>query len=100
MQMQLKIEEPGWLALRIPLKAGKNEFGLPLFVHTSPIYIELAGRRIFRPNVAREIVEEMEQGIQIIESKGKFGKDSQRQAVLKIYRQAIRTLHQRIETQR
>ncbi|MDA2928987.1 CehA/McbA family metallohydrolase [Acidobacteria bacterium AH-259-O06] len=89
MKYWLDIGEPGWVALRIPLKAGENEFGKDLYAHTSPIYVELAGKRIYRPQIAQELIAEMEQSIEVIKAKGKFANDAQREAVLKVYRDGI-----------
>lgn len=52
---RLRVTEPGWIVLRIPTGAGSNELGKPLFAHTSPVYLEIDGRRRFRPAVARGI---------------------------------------------
>jgi len=39
---------------------GVNEFGQGLFGHTSPIYIDYAGKRVFRLKTARGLIKEME----------------------------------------
>ena len=41
------------MALRIPEDAGHSELGKPLFAHTSPVYVEVEGRRRFQPEVAQ-----------------------------------------------
>ena len=97
LQFSLKIDEPGWIALRIPLDAGKNEFGKPLFAHTSPIYIELEGKRIFRPEVARGLIAEMEKSIESIKTQGKFADVAEEEAVLSVYRDGVTTMRKRID---
>ncbi|HEX5104381.1 MAG TPA: CehA/McbA family metallohydrolase [Pirellulaceae bacterium] len=96
LQFTLKIDEPGWIAVRIPLEAGQNEFGKPHFAHTSPIYIELAGRRIFRPEVARGLIADMEKSIEAIKAEGKFADAAEEEAVLSVYREGIAVMQQRL----
>jgi hypothetical protein len=96
LQYALKIAEPGWIAARIPLEAGKNEFDKPLFAHTSPIYIELEGKRIFHPEVARGIIVEMEKSIEAIKTEGKFADAAEEESVLQVYRDAIAVMQRRI----
>jgi hypothetical protein len=93
----LKINQSGWLALRIPLETGKNEFDKSLFAHTSPIYVEVAGRRIFRPDVARELIAETEKNITTITQQGKFANDAERESVLQVHRTGINSLRQRLD---
>ena len=44
----VRVDGPGWLALKVPTTAGQNELGKPLFAHTSPIYVTVNGQRLFR----------------------------------------------------
>ena len=97
LQFSLTIDEPSWIALRIPLEAGKNEFDKPLFAHTSPIYIDLEGQRIFRPEVARGLIAEMETSIEAIKAQGKFADAAEEEAVLSVYRDGISVMQKRIE---
>jgi hypothetical protein len=97
LDFQLKITEPGWVALRIPLESGKNEFDKPLFAHTSPIYIEVGGRRIFRPEVARQLIAEMEKSMETIKEKGTFANAVELESVMSVYRDGIGIVQKRIE---
>ncbi len=94
---KLKITEPGWIALRVPTDAAKNEFDKPLFAHTSPIYLDVAGQHIFRPDVARGLLAEMEKSRDIVAGKGLFADDKEQDAVLSVYRESIAMLKRRIE---
>lgn len=96
MRHGLEITEPGWFALRIPANVGKTELDRPLFAHTSPIYVELAGQSIFREEVARDLIKEMQESMQSIQQKATFANDGERQAVLNVYRAGIRTLQDRL----
>jgi len=95
----LDIDEPGWFALRIPSDAGKNEFDRPLFAHTSPIYIELENRRLFRPDVAHQLIDEIRKSMKTIEDKAVFADDAERKKVLAVYTAAISSLEARIRAE-
>lgn len=88
----IEIRESGWLSLRLPLTAGKNEFGRPLFAHTSPIYVEVAGKRIFRAEVADALRREMQDSMVTIKTKGTYKNDGELQGVLGVYRRGIEGL--------
>jgi len=101
--------ESGWVALRVQsgaLPVGpdaparpsgpKNEMGEPLFGHTSAIYVEVAGRPIFKPAAARELLADMEGAVQDITAKGQFDNPAQRDEVLKVYHAGIATLRRRL----
>ena len=53
----LLISEPGWVVLRISSEQ-KNELGAPLFGHTSAVYVEIAGKTVFKPQAARKLIVE------------------------------------------
>ena len=97
MDFTLVVDRPGWVALRIPWENNENELGHPLRAHTSPVYIELAGKRIFEPEVARELIAEMEEGIKTIEAKATFANDQERRAVLNVHQEGIAILRRRLE---
>ena len=96
----LKITEPGWVALRIPRQNGQTELDRTLFAHTSPIYIEIAGRQIFRPEIARQMISEIEANIETIKVNGVFRDDQQRESVLSVYRAGIEALENQIARNR
>ena len=93
MNLRLRLDKPGWLALRLaPDEVGNNEFDHTLFAHGSPIYIEIGDRGIFRPDVAAGLVEEMRRSMRTILEKARFDDDNAREQVLRIYRDAIKML--------
>ena len=96
LEFALKVTEPGWIALRIPTGAARNEFDKPLFAHTSPIYIDVAGKHIFRTDVARGLLAEMEQSRDFVAGKGLFADSQEKDAVLSVYRESIAMLKKRI----
>ncbi len=87
----VRMEKPGWLALRIP-GSGTNEFGRALFAHTSPVIVELNGKRIYRPEVRDEFLAQLEQNIESIRTNGMFASEEELERVLRVYRDARETL--------
>ena len=96
----LQVSEPGWVALRIPPNLPENELARSLFAHTSPIYLQLDGRSIFRPEVAREVLAEMEESVAKIGSRASFSSSRDRESVLRVYRNGIRILQRRLADRR
>jgi hypothetical protein len=93
----LRVDGPGWLALRIPPSAGQNEFGKPLFAHTSPIHVTVNGQRLFRPDVATGLLAEMEASQEQIKSKGTFANADERDSILGVYRESIAALQKQVD---
>jgi hypothetical protein len=91
------IDRPGWLALRIPLDAGRNELHKPLFAHTSPVYVDFAGRRPFDREIARALQQEIESNIRTIGEKATFGDAGERDRVLEVHRAGIAELQRRLD---
>ncbi|HTI51113.1 MAG TPA: CehA/McbA family metallohydrolase [Planctomycetaceae bacterium] len=101
----------GWLALRTPpppLKGDaesaarfpQNEFGKPLFSHTSPVYVEVAGKAGFDPAAARELLARVERSRRQVAESARFADDVERAGVLQVYHEAIGELQRRLgETQ-
>ena len=96
LDFRLQVSEPGWVALRIPPDLPENELDRSLFAHTSPIHLQLDGRSIFRPEVAREVLAEMEESVAKIRSRGSFASSRDRESVLRVYREGIRILSRRL----
>lgn len=94
--LQQLLDGATWLAARIQPKAGvTNELGQPLFAHTSPVYVNSGGKGVFRQEVADDIRAEMEESAEVIAKDGKFADDAEREAVLRVYREAIEELSKR-----
>lgn len=86
------LPEPGWVALRIPIKNSQNEFGRRLFAHTSPIYIEMNGRSIFKAEVAEAMLKEIAESVSKIEEQAVFGTEQESVAVMSVYSRATAKL--------
>jgi hypothetical protein len=107
LEQSAAIEDPSWLAARIPPPpadnepsaldgAAVNEFGGRLFAHTSPIYVQLAGRDVFDSETARGLIEEMKSDLRKIEELATFDDEMQRRGVLQVYEEAIAVLEKRL----
>jgi hypothetical protein len=92
---ELPIDKPGWMAVRIT-GGEKNELGAKLFAHTSLVYLRMAGERVFDPEAARYLIEEMEQAIEVIPTKAVFSDPAQWEAIRQIYQQGIEQLQDRL----
>lgn len=92
----LEIREPGWVALRIPLETQQSELGRPLFAHTSPIYVEVAGQSIFRKRVAEEMLAEIKQNLLLIAENGVFANEQEKNAVFRVHQSALEQLQKLI----
>jgi hypothetical protein len=106
---KIRFTSSGWVALRVesgalpvgpdlPVRPSgpKNEMGEPIFGHTSALYVEVAGRPIFKPSAARDLISDMENAITDILAKSRFENDRQREEVLGVYRSGIETLRSRL----
>lgn len=97
MTEQVLIDEPCWLAVRTMLDAEKNELGMTLHAHTSPVYCDFAGERPFDPTVALELIAEIREGIQAIRVQAAFGNDEEMESVMQVYRNGLQVLQQMID---
>ena len=93
---EFQAREPGWLALAIPRHVARNELDKELFAHTSPIYLELAGKQVFQPAVAQSLLEEIEQNLGIISIGGSFD-PGEEESVLKMHRQGLARLQKMLK---
>ena len=105
----IEVDGPAWFALRIPLFTtmhydrpepgfpGFNEFGMPLFAHTSAVYIRVNGRDVFLKQAAESLMAEVAWDKQTIIEHSVFSNDVESQKVQDVYNQAIETLKAAIE---
>ncbi len=93
----IRVDSPGWLGLRISRSRARTELDYPLFAHTSPIYIEFGGRRIFRPDVALDLVSELLDSVNDIRSRAKFSSQNRQSELLSIYEDAVADLEDQLD---
>lgn len=103
LETSVPVEASTWLAVRVtPFSAGYgqqpageagfNEYGKPLFAHTSPIYVEVGGKPVFTPAAAESLIAELHSSMVAIRHAGKYTNDAERDKVLAIYEAARTTL--------
>ena len=98
LSMDVDIAAPCWLALRIPPEPVKDEsapmseLGGPLFAHTSPVYVDVAGKHVFDAGVARGLLEEVRAARETILKSAVFADDHERGHVLEVYAAAAAVL--------
>ena len=97
MTVPMRISESGWIALRVNSEA-KNELGGPLFGHTSAVYVEVAGKAHFKPEVAESLIADMQGAVRTIEEKATIADGRERDEVLNVYREGIAALRKRLST--
>lgn len=105
------VDKPCWIALRIPpfeneynakydktqtKPVGFNEFGKPLYAHTTPIYITIMDSSCFDIKTASSLINEMKESIKAINKYSNFSKLSQKEKTLSIYKHAINILQTKI----
>lgn len=100
-------QKSGWLAVRTPppsvpgdstrtQQTPLNEYGREMFSHTSPVYIEINGRKHFDRKTARKLLLEMELHRELIDDGFEFADAHERAHVLTVYDDGIRALEQQL----
>ena len=104
LNLSVPINQPGWLALRIPppnltdegSQTPVNEFGRKLYGHTSPIYVEVAGQKSFDARVARALLDKLKNARAEISDNGIFEDAQARARVLDVYDESRELLSNRL----
>ncbi len=91
----VRLQEPAWFAVRIESDA-KNEFGRTPFAHSSPVYVNYAGKGVFDVESAQALLKQVEEGQGVVRSAGQFSTPAARQRVEKLYEDAARNIRERI----
>lgn len=92
---EVRLDAPAWYAARIDSTA-KNELDKVLFAHTSPVYVDFAGKGVFDVDAARLLLRRVEECRASIRSRGKFGEDAARDKILATYDDTTKELAKRI----
>jgi hypothetical protein len=92
---EVRVEESGWFAVRIA-STTKNELGYELFAHTSPVYVEVAGRPMFDVDAAHALLQQIESGQAAIEKQGKFSGPAAGTKLFALYADAATELREQI----
>ncbi len=101
LEQDLELAGPAWLALRVPPPPTKeapdpafpkSELGGPLFAHTSPVYVEVAGRAVWNGEAVQGLLDEVRRARETIEKRGLFADDHEKGHVLAVYAAAAAAL--------
>src|SRR5262249_60410761 len=92
---ELRVDQPAWLAVRIQSQT-KNEFDLSLFAHSSPVYIDFAGKRVFELEAAEALLKQLDEARADIRAKAKFSNGEAGTKGLALYDQSGQDLRKRI----
>jgi hypothetical protein len=92
---EVRIDEPSWFAVRIEAN-GLNEFEQKLFAHGSPVYVDLAGKRVFDVEAARTLLKQLEEARADIRAKGLFSNEEARDRLLALYQETTQALVRQI----
>ncbi|MBM3995646.1 MAG: hypothetical protein FJ303_16060 [Planctomycetes bacterium] len=96
---QVRVDEPAWFAVRIESDA-KNEFGRTIYAHTSPIYADFQGKRVFDVDSAVALLKQVEDGRAIIADQARFSSPAAGKTLLQIYDDAAQTLRERVNNRK
>lgn len=91
----IEVDGPAWFAVRIETKK-KNEFDQELFAHTSPVYVDLAGKRVFDVESAQALLKIVEGASADIRARGHFSGPAARDKLLTLYDRTAADLRERI----
>ena len=94
---EVPLAGPAWFATRIEAKQ-RNELDAVLFAHTSPVYVDVGGGRVFDVEAARALRERLQEARADIRSRGQFSNPEALQNVLALYELAEADLRERINT--
>jgi hypothetical protein len=92
---EVRIDEPTWFAVRIEATT-RNELNNRLFAHSSPVYVDLAGKRVFAVESARSLQRELEEAREAIRKRGRFSAPMARDRVLAVYEKAEKEVAERL----
>ena len=87
-EAELLVTKPGWVAAVARGPRHPDVLGPTVFAHTSPVYVDLEGHRVARPESARWCLDWLERVGHLAAKHGNFADDSQLQDLLAVLDQA------------
>jgi hypothetical protein len=94
---EVGVDGPAWFAVRIIESARKNEFGQRLFAHSSPVYVDVAGQRVFDVESALDVLRLIETAKGNIRARAVFSRPAARDKLLALYDEAAADLRERMK---
>jgi hypothetical protein len=92
---EVSVDGPGWFAARIEATT-RDEFDRPLYAHTSPVYVEVAGARLFDVEAARALLLRLEEAKADIRGRGRFSSPQARAHLLAMFEETAKELTARL----
>ena len=80
------------LQAEVPL----NEYGKPLFAHTSAIFVTVGGQSLLDVAAVEGLLRDMERARETIAEQSKFTQPEQKPMVLKVYDEAMEQLRKKL----
>src|SRR5262245_46401495 len=86
--VELPIGRSSWIALRVRGPGSPLVFDGPVWAHTSPVYVRVAGRRIASRPDAEFFVAWIEQMLRVVDARNRFARTEDRRRVESLFRSA------------
>jgi hypothetical protein len=96
---EVRVDAPVWFAARIDSDA-KNEFAKTLFAHSSPVYVNVKGQKVFDVDSALGLLKQVEEGHAAVKERGKFSSPDAARKTLALYDETAQELRDRINARR
>jgi hypothetical protein len=88
LDVELPIGRSSWIALRVRGPGSPIVWDGPVWPHTSPVYVRVAGRRIASGPDAEFFVAWIEQMLPVVADRNRFASTADRQRVESLFRRA------------
>jgi hypothetical protein len=86
--VELPIGRSSWIALRVRGPESPLVFDGPVWAHTSPVYVKMAGQRIASQQDAEYFVAWIEQMLRVVDARNRFASVENRRQVESLFRRA------------
>lgn len=100
-ELDLAVTEPSWIAAAAYGDSDPHTLGAPVFAHTTPVYLDIASRRVAKPHSARWCLRALDLLEDLARQHGRFDpdrRDEQIDDLIAVVDQA-RAFYRRVEAQ-
>src|SRR5205823_3874968 len=88
LDLEVPIGRSSWIALRVRGPESPIIFDGPVWAHTSPVYVTVAGRRIASRQDAESFMDWIEQMLRVVDARNRFARIEDRRQVESLFRRA------------
>jgi putative heme-binding domain-containing protein len=88
LNVELPIERSSWIALRVRGSDHPSVFDGPVWAHTSPVYVKVAGQSIVSRHDAQYFVDWIEQMLRAVAARNRYASAEDRRQVETLFRRA------------